>query len=602
MSKILPFSFSGGNAPVLDAKQMPDNVAELLQNLELTEQGSWKAIKSPQLLEIPTNGALPSFITGYTAIYQWFPSYVPEGCIDNYVFVVFYENGDVNLVYRGDLGDGDWEVSELTTFYGLYDNRTFYHSPNQMYTLSGTGLSGSIVRITAPSKFKISHTPDDEDSWGETLDAAIVGGALNYDVYVRYYPTSVSPATGTISHVIDDASQSNLYLNVTGEIAESILYLQGTLDAFEAICLDKEYLPSEHQHYSIIGSLLHGETVTVTAPTYFEVTTTPEVEESWSSSIELPITTGSINTTVYVRFAPENLNNQSGNISHSTLDCDTLYMAVSGTVEEQFTDIPQDQLILQLENTHHVTLNGDLVHIDSWETRKPDSPRLSFEAPVSSQRPSLTTSPEDIMADYPTIHFSIASNYTHNVSNSTGATTESSYPGVTAVLLTKPITSTQTAYYLSSGLYLCAILHDQLLAPPSPSLGIIYPNLSGGSLNYTQMRVIMQNYAYPPTTNTVVYTVPDLRDGQHLIIVTVSSGGSVNLYIDGVSYGKMSGLNWRMTKPRYASIGQHIIGNSECRQSSSQKVAAFAAYQKVINATEINQIIGYIRYKYGLEI
>ncbi|MCD4829814.1 MAG: choice-of-anchor D domain-containing protein [Candidatus Cloacimonetes bacterium] len=91
------------------------------------------------------------------------------------------------------------------------------------------------------------------------------------------------------------------------------------------------------ESYTVSGSNLTGN-VTIDAPTGFELALTPtgrndsRLERIFSSQLVLTPTGGALPaTTIYVRFAPSVSGPASGDISHTSPDATTKYVAVSGT-------------------------------------------------------------------------------------------------------------------------------------------------------------------------------------------------------------------------------------------------------------------------------
>lgn len=90
---------SQGMANVLKPREMPKGAVRLIENMNIHEGGAWIAIKTAA--EIAALNELAGIdFSGIAKMFQWFPHYLPETCIDEFVFVAFYSNGDVKLIYR----------------------------------------------------------------------------------------------------------------------------------------------------------------------------------------------------------------------------------------------------------------------------------------------------------------------------------------------------------------------------------------------------------------------------------------------------------------------------------------------------------------------
>lgn len=88
-------------------------------------------------------------------------------------------------------------------------------SPEQSYTVGGTGLKGAIT-ITAPSSFEISTTSG--SGFGPSLELEPVDREVtSTTVYVRFNPTADGPANGNLVHASQDADPVLIGLSGTGD-------------------------------------------------------------------------------------------------------------------------------------------------------------------------------------------------------------------------------------------------------------------------------------------------------------------------------------------------------------------------------------------------
>ena len=90
-----------------------DGESAYIKNLHLSDDGSWKNINIPDL-ELDLSA---TFFDDAVEVFEWKPANVPADCVDDFVYVVFYSDGRVRLVYRG--------VSDLAVFTILIKARQY---------------------------------------------------------------------------------------------------------------------------------------------------------------------------------------------------------------------------------------------------------------------------------------------------------------------------------------------------------------------------------------------------------------------------------------------------------------------------------------------
>jgi len=167
-------------------------------------------------------------------------------------------------------------------------------STQQSFTVSGTNLSGNVT-LAAPVHYEISTTSG--SGFTSSISLAPTGGTLaSTTVYVRL---KVSLGVGTYNETLTAASQSavtkNLSLNGNVTSAATLTTTPALLACF---IYTSGSGPSASQTFSLTGSNLGTNTVTVTAPTNFEVSTNGT---TFSNSFTLTPTGGAVNQTVYAR-------------------------------------------------------------------------------------------------------------------------------------------------------------------------------------------------------------------------------------------------------------------------------------------------------------
>ena len=164
MSKI--FDFSGGMNNVTPPHLLSDSQAEEILNAYLDKSGVWKDINIHEvLLDLSA-----TYFAGAVKVCQWKPTHVPADCVDDFVYVVFYSDQSVKMVYRGAVSDTVCTILLKAMIYG-----------------TTTYLALSITSITADI---------DGASTSGTTSATAAGGVSR-----RYYLGTViaatAPATAT---------------------------------------------------------------------------------------------------------------------------------------------------------------------------------------------------------------------------------------------------------------------------------------------------------------------------------------------------------------------------------------------------------------------
>ncbi len=187
-------------------------------------------------------------------------------------------------------------------------------SAQQSFTVSGTNLSGNVT-LTAPSHYEISLTSG--SGFTSSISLTPSGGTLSSTtIYVRL---KVSLGVGTYNETLTATSQyavtKNLSLNGNVTAAATLTTTPSWLACF---IYTSGSGPSASQTFSLTGSNLGTNTVTVTAPTNFEVSTNGT---TFSNSFTLTPSGGTVNQTVYVRlksalavgtYGPSNRNTVTG--------------------------------------------------------------------------------------------------------------------------------------------------------------------------------------------------------------------------------------------------------------------------------------------------
>lgn len=180
MARVKRYDFYGGMNEVFPAHALPDNQAALIQNMYLAKDGVWKNYKIPEVLYDSST----EFANAYK-IYQWFPNYVPTGCVDTYVYVIFKTNNTVIMKWRTATSPSvTWNtpttlvtLSAYTTVRAAYDSNQFVfingRNNDPVYRIrinqSGTIVVGNIAPLRSykfPSLVTLKYSNDDDGGTG----------------------------------------------------------------------------------------------------------------------------------------------------------------------------------------------------------------------------------------------------------------------------------------------------------------------------------------------------------------------------------------------------------------------------------------------------
>jgi len=217
MANLLAFTFRKGMQNVPDKENLDNNAAELIQNMKMDIDGTWRALSSAEFLELAGSGNTPpeTIFENWVKCYQVFPAYTPMGCIDNYYFIVFYTNGTCKMVWRG-TADGAIVIDiDEFWFNSLVDHRSYATNSSGVstpkYAIEGFYLTNNIT-ITTPV---ITYEGSDYDffyireygldtplDWvHELVLTPDVNGHVESDIEMSFLPTIVvDNMTGNIDN------------------------------------------------------------------------------------------------------------------------------------------------------------------------------------------------------------------------------------------------------------------------------------------------------------------------------------------------------------------------------------------------------------------
>ena len=284
-------TFYGGMNNVVPAHILPDNQAELIENLKLGDDGVLTQIGLGDVaLDLSA-----TYMADAVLVYQWKPATVPLDCIDDFVYIVFYSDGDCKMVYRGNPSEG-------SSIYNLgLRARSFAGTP--YYALSLTGITEDIdgassTATTSTNQYAyVTRRYYDGTSVSVTAPADVGAGTAFYRWVDADGAVLGESATLTIeitASVIATAEYTAVpMIRIETETGGTV-----TLEIFYSVSGD----PSSSQSYYVGGLFLEADLV-LTPPATFEVSLD---EETWYDSADpLVIAQATANagmTLVYVRY------------------------------------------------------------------------------------------------------------------------------------------------------------------------------------------------------------------------------------------------------------------------------------------------------------
>ena len=126
------YSLLRGMNDAMSPHLVRDGESAYIKNLHLSDDGSWKNINIPDV-ELDLSGTL---FDEAVKVFEWKPANVPADCGDDFVYVVFYSDGRVRLVYRG---DSDLAVFTILIKARQYGTATYLALPITNVTQDNNG-------------------------------------------------------------------------------------------------------------------------------------------------------------------------------------------------------------------------------------------------------------------------------------------------------------------------------------------------------------------------------------------------------------------------------------------------------------------------------
>ncbi|NOQ27124.1 MAG: T9SS type A sorting domain-containing protein [Bacteroidales bacterium] len=201
------------------------------------------------------------------------------------------------------------------------------NSSEQSYTVSGSDLMDDLL-IIAPDEFELSLTSGDFTGKTDTLTITPSTGTITTtNIYARFSPISGGIKSDLINHKSYGLPTLDT-VRVSGTGAAPAMTVDNATIAFGSV---EMYQYSVEDSYVVSAEFLTDDMV-ITAPTGFEISLTSGDYSGITNEITLVPVGGTIaSTTIYVRFAPENDQYYSGNISHVTTGLSSINKNINGT-------------------------------------------------------------------------------------------------------------------------------------------------------------------------------------------------------------------------------------------------------------------------------
>jgi len=202
-------------------------------------------------------------------------------------------------------------------------------STSQTFTISGTGLTGSVT-LTAPTNYELSS--DFAVSFSNSVSFTPSGGALtSKTIYVRL-KSGLNATTYSGSISISTTGATTQTINLSGSVTLPAGISISTT-SISGLNYEAESGPSAINSFVVYGGSLISMII-VTAPANFEISTSGGVDFSATGQILLQHSNGLVNAvTIYVRLkASLDVNDYSGNITLSSSGQTSKSIALSGSV------------------------------------------------------------------------------------------------------------------------------------------------------------------------------------------------------------------------------------------------------------------------------
>jgi len=205
------------------------------------------------------------------------------------------------------------------------------------YSMTGIQLTGDVT-ITAPSGFFVSFLNDAGFAGSATVTPA--SGEIDTTVYVMFKPIAETDYTGNVTNENSEVTTQNVAVSGTGvPVGTPIISVTESSVIFGELHIDS----SEIRTYNVTGVNLSENIEVALSGAGYEIS--GDGITFGTANIILPHAGGVVDTSIWVKFSPEAVQNYSGTISHTstgatqqdiTLDGDGVQaeITVTGTLSD----------------------------------------------------------------------------------------------------------------------------------------------------------------------------------------------------------------------------------------------------------------------------
>ena len=244
----------------------------------------------------------------------------------------------LNTSATGVSGFGDFAIGQLliptisTTGTGSllgFNTTVGVASASQSFALSGIDMNAGIL-VTAPSGFEVST---DDISFNSSLTAGSSGSISSTTIYLRL--AASAPVASYNGLTVDLTSSGATTVNVTipnsSVTATAVAAVSVSTTSISAFAKTAVGSSSTSSSFTVSGTNLGSNAITITAPTNFKVSTSSG--SGFGTSVILTPSSGSVSaTTIYANYSPTGSGSNSGNLTISQADVSDQAISVSGSI------------------------------------------------------------------------------------------------------------------------------------------------------------------------------------------------------------------------------------------------------------------------------
>ncbi|WP_165370595.1 T9SS type A sorting domain-containing protein [Hymenobacter persicinus] len=202
-------------------------------------------------------------------------------------------------------------------------------SAAKSYTVTGSGLTGPITVALSGTSYELSR--DNVFFSGSAFDLnPDASGNISTTVYARFRPTAGaagSVVSRTLNFTSDEAPTVTFNLTGTRAAGTPNIVVDPSSRGFDPQVVNTASAP---QPVSVSATSLTAPII-VTAPAGFEVSNSGVNGGAYATTLTIPQGTGTVNTTVNIRFVPTAAQNYIGNVTFASTGATTRNVNVSGT-------------------------------------------------------------------------------------------------------------------------------------------------------------------------------------------------------------------------------------------------------------------------------